>query len=247
MQFSSPIDPTSGLWDDYQDMAENPATSLDAMFVEVANLLADGERPSALITELDSDEIEPIFDTVDFLERAEATDSRLATWPDSVPANWIPIQVPAARVPESVVDASFYGDSCDVYPDIIICSTWNEWRVARLKVLGLIASAGNYAAKYQAMQTIQQMADGICASVPFSLGDRTALCQLYDAQVTYPTYPGRASSKEHQRTASAYGPWYLFAPFKQLIQVAMYLREGQRDWVRKQLFRLAFISDVTPA
>lgn len=247
MQFSIPIDETSGIWDDYDEMSRNPATLLDAMCIDVANLLAVADLPSALITDLDLDETEPSCDDFDLLVQAEVVDAKLATWPDCVPANWIPVQVPAYIVPKPIVDAGFYGDNCDVYPDIIICSTWNEWRVARLKVLGLIATNGDYASRYQAIETIQELVDGICASVSFSLGDRMKPEQLYEAQVSFPTVDGRPASKGHQKAAGAYGGWYLFAPFKEIMKLAMYLRDGQREWVMGQLFRMATNYGVKPS
>lgn len=247
IQFTSPLDETSGLWDDYEEMSYNPATLLDAMLIKVANLLPKADRPSAMITDLDPDEIELCDDGFEIGVQAEAVDAGLATWPKFVPASWIPIQVPADNVQQSALEAGFYGDECDIYPDIVVCSTWNEWRVARLKVLSLVASTGNDESRYQAMQTIQGLVDGICASVPFSLGDRVKPGQLYEAQIVYPTLPGRPMSEAHQRTASAYGGWYLFAPFKEIMKVAMYLREGQQEWVTGQLFRLATIYGVTPS
>ncbi len=246
MQFSSPLDETSGLWDDYEEMSRNPATLLDAMFVKVVNLLTKANRPSAVITDVDSDEIDLPNDGFDLIVQAKAVDATLATWPNFVPASWIPVQVKADNVQPSVLKAGFYGDSCDVYPDVIVCSTWNEWRVARLKVLSLIASAGNDETKLQAMQTIQRLVDGICASVPSTLGDRMKPGPLYEAQITYPTGSGKLVSKAHQTTASAYGGWYLFAPFKEIMKVAMYLRKGQQEWVSGQLRRLAISYDVIP-
>lgn len=250
MQFSSPIATSSGIWEDAEDLPQNPATLLDLVSVDVANLLATAKSSPPLVVDVTEDEDGRGYvlnESPDLLARAIAVDLKLAAWPNNVPSTWFPIQVPAYGVPQSVTDAGIYGDSCDIYPDIMICSTWNEWRVARLKVLGLNARHGSTATSAEAIATIQQLVDGICASIPFSLGSRTEPGPLYEMKVTYPTLKGRAMSKEHQKTSCAYGGWYLFAPFKETMNVGMYLREGQLEWLRGQLSRLAKMYDVKPA
>lgn len=243
MQFSSPVDGTSDILDDDEGVPQNPGTKLDLMCVEVANLLADAKR-AKLNPNNDGDGLS--MSAYDLLLKAQALDAKLASWPDFVPANWIPAQVPVEDVPISVVNTGFYGESCDVYLDIMVCNTWNEWRVARLMVLGLIARINHEPSKSQAIIKIQHLVDGICTAVPFSLGDRIEPGNLYEAQVYFPSLPGRPTSKEHQKTATAYGGWYLFAPFKETMNVGMHLRSGQREWLSGQLVRLAKIYDVVP-
>ena len=247
MQFSSPIDGTSDILDDDEGIPQNPGTLLDVMFVEVANLLAYAKTLPASPADVDFDRTDLLLDFADILIQARELDAKLATWPAFVPADWNPIPVSANDVPQSVISAGFYGESCDIYPDIMICSTWNEWRAARLMVLGLITRIGHPKSIHQAIETIQELVDGICASVPFSLGDRTEPGNLYEAKINYPSLPDGPISKAHQKTASAYGGWYLFAPFKETMKIGMYLRAGQRDWLSSQLMRLARMYDVVPA
>lgn len=216
------------------------------MLIDVANLLAIAKQTSSKIIELSSDEDEVTTDAFDLLMRAEVVDARLARWPDLIPSTWLPIQIPAQSILKSVIAAGLYGDSCDIYPDVMICSAWNEWRVARLRVLSLVAQLGSVEMEFQAMQTIQRLVDGICASIPFNFGDRTEPTPIYEAKTIYPSTNDCPMPKGHQNTASAYGGWYSFTPLREVCEVGRFLRKGQLDWVRGQLRRLAKMYDVIP-
>lgn len=250
MQFSSTVDTDSGLWDDLEDMPCNPSTLLDYLSVDVANLLATERSSPPLVVDItddDSDRLDDSDKPCDLVIRAKAVDSKLAAWPDTVPLPWIPCWIAEHEVPLEVVDAGIYNGGCDIYPDIMICSTWNEWRVARLKILRVIAQHGSKEILAQASTEIQQLVDGICASIPFSLGSRTEPGPLYEMKVTYPSLNGQPTSMEHHKTSCAYGGWYLFAPFQETMTLGAYLREGQLQWLRGQLLRLAKMYDVDPA
>ena len=149
----------------------------------------------------------------------------LATWPEVIPFSWNPIRVYAHAIPQDVIDAGLYGDSGDIYPDIISCSTWNDWRVARLKILALIARLDHGDSSIQAVATIQQLVDDTCASVPFSLGSRIKPATMYAADTSYPCAEGQAATKRHLQTAAALGGPYLFSQFKEVLNVAAYLRK----------------------
>lgn len=254
IHFSSPVDTTSGIWEeDLDDMPRNPATLLDLMSVEVADLLADAAHTPPKVFDLGDEEDESSNGANVLLERARAIEANLATWPEMLPAHWHPVGVLKNTIPQEVIDAGVYGDGCDIYPDIMICSTWNDWRVARLKVLRLIAklradSAPDWGENdVETIKKIRQLVDGICASIPFCLGSRTEPVPLYEAEVNYPGLDGRLDSKEHQKTAMAYGGWYLFSPFKETMTIGPYISKKQYGWLRLQLWRLAQMYDVKPA
>lgn len=191
-------------------MPRNPATLLDLMSVEVADLLADAAHTSPKVIDLSDEEDESSGCSDELLKRARAIDADLACWPQTLPLHWHPVRVFKDSIPQEVIDAGVYGDSCEVYPDIMICSTWNDWRVARLKVLHLIAKLSHVSsldrgeACAHVINEIQRLVDGICASVPFCLGSRTEPAPLYQAEVIYPGLKGRLDSKEHEKTASMY-------------------------------------------
>lgn len=234
-------------------MPRNPATLLDLMSVEVADLLADSAQTPPKVINLSDEEDESSNDANELLERAQAIDASLASWPETLPLHWYPVRVSKDTIPQEVIDAGIYEESCEIYPDIMVCSTWNDWRVARLKVLRLIAklrfvtSVDRGETGAQIIDEIQQLVDGICASVPYCLGSRTEPAPLYQADVIYPGLKGRLDSKEHQKTASAYGGWYLFSPFKETMQMGPYIGQGQQEWLQLQLWRLAKLYDIEPA
>ncbi|KAL8785632.1 MAG: hypothetical protein Q9195_008552 [Heterodermia aff. obscurata] len=227
---SSPIDPTATVWQDPADMPRNPGTILDLMSVEVANILAL-EKSDTLTRSLSS-----------FATMAKTAEHRLATWPDSVPQDWFPKRVARKMVPITVADAGLYGDGCDIYSDVLVCCTWNEWRSTRLKLLSLIVK---YEPNEESLAAIQHLADEICASFPFLLGDRKTPAPLYAVNVTYPSLEGQAVPTAHYQMAAGYGGWYMLEPLRQAIEIGMYLRQGQQQWIRSQGSRLANIYDVT--
>ena len=233
-------------------MPRNPATLLDLMTVEVAELLADATIAPCKVVDLDDEEDGSWKCTDELLERAQAVDAGLATWPETLPLHWHPVRVSKDTIPKEVIDAGAYRDSCEVYPDIMICSTWNDWRVARLKVLRLIARLQTVSAFSRGeagatiINEIQQLVDGVCASIPFCLGNRTEPAPFYEADVIYPGLEARLKSKEHQKTAMAYGGWYLFSPLKESRETGPYISKEQHEWLELQLWRLARIYDITP-
>jgi hypothetical protein len=117
----------------------------------------------------------------------EDADAHLATWPQSIPDSWHPVRV------QSSVESY---DGCDVYPDLIIMGHYNSWRCRRIK-LGF---------------AVQEMVDGICASVPFMIGDRKGPAALGEPGAKYPHLEGSPTSEAHYRAASAKGGWYLIGP-----------------------------------
>ena len=249
-------------------MPRNPATLLDLISVEVADLLADathmlpkvfavGEEeryhndiPYPETTLVSGNRSRVLMD--ELLERAQVLDADLASWPDMLPLHWSPVRALAHAIPQEVIDAGIWEDNCDIYPDVIICSTWNDWRVARLRVLRLIAElclanqVERGETRAQTIAIIRQLVDDICASVPFCLGSRTDAVPLYQAEVIYPGIKGRLNSREHAITARAYGGWYLFSPFKETMQLEAYISKAQREWLQAQLLRLAKLYDVKP-
>lgn len=151
----------------------------------------------------------------------EKADAHLATWPQSIPESWHPVRV------ESSIESY---DGCDVYPDLTIMRMYNQWRCVRIKAGG----------------AIQEMVDGICASVPFAVGDRTKAAPLYQPGANYPHLEGVPTSEQHYRAASSVGGWYLLGPLMLVLSLKTRLREGQREWVLGQMGRVARIYEIKP-
>ena len=236
MHTATPIDTSSVVWEDPLDMPQNPATVLNLISVEVANVLA--LEKSILSEENSNATVETLSNVV---EVAKTADARLATWPNFVPAGWLPKRVPMATVPESVTRAGVYGDGFDIYPDVLVCCTWNFWRSARLRLLALIT---RYEFNEEAIASIQELADGVCGTVPFILGDRTAPTAMFAADVAYPSMEGQAVPPGHHQLAAGFGGWYITTPIHRVLILGMYLREGQEAWLQRQGQRLGRIYDI---
>lgn len=237
IQFACRIDTTHPVWRGDDEIPHNPATVLDSMSIEVANILnrevstdlSVAENPAYLL-ELD-----------DLLQQAKTIDDRLASWTNVIPDDWFPVSIPAKEIPQSVRDAGIYANSCDIYPDIMVAITWNDWRWTRMRILALLA---RYEDDPQIKTTIQSLADEVCASIPFCFGDRTYFMPMHASKSIYPSVEGQPLPKSHRQNAAAFGGWYMFTPLKETVQMAKYLRKGQAEWIRAQMKRLAKIYEV---
>ena len=96
----------SGIWE--EDLDDMP-TLLDLMSVGVADLLADTARIPSNIIDLGGEEDESVNGTAELLERAQAIDAVLSSWPETLPLHWCPVRV--FKVPQEVIEAGIYGDS----------------------------------------------------------------------------------------------------------------------------------------
>ena len=231
------LDPA--VWQDPEDMPQNPATLLDLLSVEVANVIA--LEDSTLIK---ADSKANTGASADIVRIAKEIDIRFKAWPKAIPLEWFPKGALREHVPTSVADAGFYGECCDIYPDVMICRTWNDWRSTRLKLLSLIAK---HDPDEQTLASIQELADGVCASFPFILGDRTSPAPIYAADVSYPSLEGHQVTPSHHRLACCYGGWWLHTPLNSVLNIGSYLRAGQLDWIKLQGQRLARVYDVIDA
>ncbi len=88
------------------------------------------------------------------------------------------------------------------------------------------------------------MADDICASIPFSLGDKIKPGLLGDKRVHYPHVPGKEVPNSHYHMAPAMAGFWLPGPLQTLMGLKIGLREGQKQWIGGQLMRLAHIYNI---
>ena len=250
--FATPVDTTSSIWQDFDPISHNPATLLDQISLEIPNLMLAAfpkrfkNQGRQGLTSLPDSISERIADTI---AKALAIDSKLSTWPAATPPMWTPVRLSTKDIPKSIVTrGGVYQDHCDVYPDVIVCSTWNSYRISRLKVLTVIVqlSSSSSAESAPAIEKLQELADDICASVPFCMGNRISPAPIYSMEAEYPTLDGRPAKENHHRTAAAFGGWYLFSPMKEVMEVGKWLRPGQMAWMGTQLQRLATVYDVEP-
>lgn len=197
-----------------------------------------------------------LLDTV--LEMARVVDSKMQEWAASVPESWLPSAVTELDCPPDIPrDVFVYGDRIDLYEDVNISNIWNSYRMHRIMVLSIVLSCLSRKAKVThalamddaqwamtALQSIQQLTDDLCASVPFNLGTRTrgGTCDRPEAE--YPYRKGSAKfSMALRQAAASLGGWYMIDPLGTAMR-APGLREGQGRWMRGQIMRIARLYNV---
>ncbi|KAL3424404.1 White-opaque regulator 1-like protein 1 [Phlyctema vagabunda] len=252
IQSSQPVPPVVTPWKDVAvNSPKNAAERVDEIDFKVANILALAatELPKIDATsKAGSEALQRLLDA------AEDIDTELAAWASSVPESWAPIVVSGPQaIPASVKTAGLYGDSCAIYSHILIANTLNRYRCFRSRLNSLIITCH---IKFQtqcsptktakSLEIIQQMVDGICSSVPFYLGDRTARGRL-DVTIHYPQIPHQPLPEKHLLAAPTLGGWFLIARLKDALSLNCSLRQGQHEWIRGQMGRLIRIYGIEPS
>ncbi|KAL9591325.1 MAG: hypothetical protein Q9179_007837, partial [Wetmoreana sp. 5 TL-2023] len=237
---SMPVDGTLEIWDDPEQMPNNPATLLDGICLEAANVLAAAANNKSAC------EMHALYDeTVSaILFRAEAVEAKFAAWPTHVPIEWWPIPLPRELIPREILVAGFHGDYCDMYPDTSVCATWNNFRTVRLRILCLIADYDSTESKFKTVLRIRAIADDILVSLPFMLGSKSEAAGMYDTDFVYPSCPGQSVSMSHYQTAAAFGGLTLYVPLTAIFAFTRYLRGDQIQFATQQLRRLGVLYDV---
>lgn len=118
------------------------------------------------------------------LEKAKAVDDDLRQWSKTIRDSWKFRTVHGDRVsrhPEK------YWKYVHVYNNMWICRVWNQFRTARIKLQATLLQLMSWAhyshgtnfvsSDRQARECIQAMADDVCASVPYCLGEHAPLEQ----------------------------------------------------------------------
>jgi len=187
---------------------------------------------------------------LDIYKEAMDIDSRFYSWSQSIPDSWVPIRV--FRDDDMSPGLQFYQDYCDIYSTLFLTSIWNKLRISQIEVnLTMLSclselppTTSNSENQDVCRQIIQQLADDICASVPFYLGDRMKPGRTGDGCVQYPRAPGRLPVKDHYHTGPTMGGWSLLLPLGKLLKMKIPLREGQRGWIAGQMARTTRIYNI---
>ena len=245
---TEPVPLNVSKWTDMtQDVPKTPGYRLDDLNIEVANL-------QALVLRLNSDTTVHHLSILGILKKATELDLRLLAWTSTVPDNWPPTRVSGLEcIPQSVRDAGLYQDHCDIYKSIFIASTFNSHRSSRIKLqLTILAclkhlNSGNFnTAAVRALEIIQELADTICASIPYHLGDRMTVGRIDDKTMQYPHNAGLSVPNDHHIAAAALGGWMLTARLSELLSPRVPLRVGQRQWIAGQMQRVMKIYVIQP-
>jgi len=204
------------------------------------------------------------------LEGLADMDKEFSTWYDELPGDCLPLFLMGDDVPDSLRNAGVYRGVCSVYRDLQVANLLNVWRYRRLMLLHELrecrarlwpktCGSGIDATK-ATDDTVQWLADGICESVPFFLGDYTdVVSPVLNSGLTFPTVTNEdwtvpVSIDDHARHATGAGGWLILTSLTNLCRFSKLhdesqpkaLREGQLHWIRDQLRRIQYVEIQTP-
>jgi hypothetical protein len=179
------------------------------------------------------------------LDTARQLDQRLLDWLTTVPT-WMPCRVFGLEcVPQTVRNAGTYQDYCDIYRNVFVADQLNSQRCSRIRIhssfltcLPSLEAEDLNALSVMSQGVIQDLADDICACVPFYLGDRVDFTRFDDKTAKYPHIDGVSVPDSHHSEAAAYAGWFLTGRLAELLSVQLPLRDGQRQWIGGQIQRL---------
>lgn len=262
---------------DTMAVPENPSSALDAIGASVAELQASYTQ---FVTQGGSKtSLKRVLK--EWMADAKRVDAELLAWAGNVPDNWRPVRLISGRDFDSSIPT--YQSVCEVYPSCQIASIWNLWRVQRLLVAKIILGSlngfsdlsrfgfahgqffGDPTYFINCQQTLQEVVDSVCYSIPFYLGNRTtrsSLTDFTDPTVLLPShysledrtrldrdgFDAGISRDDHRRHVIAQGAWRAMHPLSRLLTffledhgevIASFLRPGQREWIRDQFLRVA--------
>ncbi|RAQ50770.1 hypothetical protein AFGD_002749 [Aspergillus flavus] len=255
---------------------ENPSAALDAIGASVAELQASYTEFLTQGGSATSLKCVP----KEWMAAAKRVDAELLAWAENVPDHWRPVRLISGRD----IDLSIptYQSICEVYPSCQIASIWNLWRFQRLLLakitlgsLNAFSDLSRFGLAYgqfvgdptdfvNCQQTLQEVVDSVCHSIPFHLGNRispSSLADFTDPTVLLPSYNALVdgtpldrevfdgiSRDDHRRHVIAQGPWRAMHPLSRLLAlfsedhgevIASLLRPGQREWICNQFLRVA--------
>ena len=271
---------------DIMTVPANPSSALDAIMASVVELQASYTQLAAQGSSTPS---LPQFWT-EWRTQAQRIDEQLLAWARNVPDHWQPLQLTSEDIDPSI---SAYRSVCEVYPSCQIASIWNLWHVQRVLLakitlgsLNMFSNLGQVEPDCDQLpdeiedfvrctQTIQEMLDSVCYSIPFYLGNRTTrstMADFTDPAISFPSYHSLASGDkrrrsrenhdsmmsrdEHRRHAIAQGPWRAMHPLSRLLTlffedqgqvIASCLRAGQHEWISEQFLRIATLLHLPSA
>ena len=189
----------------------------------------------------------------ELMEAARNLDQQIAAWALEVPESW---DCEIISVCETTMDnprtAEFYPGPIYEYCDMWVATLWNKYRIGRIFCQSIILNCLERLVQpwkqpatpafEAATNILQEMADGICSTVPFLLG--------YDAlpesprSTTSPTLGLDRGSKT--RSAKAIGGYALIWDLK-IVHSVIWISKDQREWIRGRLETIKYKQGVQPA
>ncbi|KAK5938615.1 hypothetical protein PMZ80_008805 [Knufia obscura] len=161
-------------------------------------------------------------------------DKQFAAWYNDLPDDCLPMLLRGNDMPESIREGGTYQDMCGVYKDLQVAKMLNVYRSRRLMLLQELREYSHPHHKKWAPvidETIQWLADGVCESVPFFLGNYAdTMPSIPGPGLVFPsaTKEGRsfpASPRDRARRATGAGAWLISAPLTNLHSLSQ-----PREW-----------------
>lgn len=183
-------------------------------------------------------------------------------WYDNLPSDCLPQYLPTQDIPHQIQAAGVYRGMCSVYTDLQVANTLNSWRfqnimllqeLREIKLHSLDDLDADFCNAINSLNIqIQDLTDGICASVPFFLGDYDQpMAPLPVGEIKFPllvTEDGTLPTdpRSHSRHATGAGGWFILMPLAKICAMAdtninecpIMLRADQVDWMKGQLRRI---------
>ncbi|KAF3390395.1 hypothetical protein F1880_009105 [Penicillium rolfsii] len=237
----NPMVPTPQVWPLFQCTNTNPSPRvlLSSATSELVNLRHAWELMMA--SPAQETEATTIF------AKANEIDIQLVSWSYRVPEHWMP--VPATIIPQTVRNAGLWRGRCDCYSDMWIAVTWNTYRDCRillqsimLSCLRILSSQDSDGRRVSSLQkTIREIADDICATVPFFLGSQVESIRMKFGLVEYPYTETKPVTLTHKQSAPLMGAWHVFPFLRNLQNAELGLPLEQRGWLKEQMERILAI------
>ncbi|KAL8969247.1 MAG: hypothetical protein Q9197_004439 [Variospora fuerteventurae] len=244
IQTSAPFSKTLADLDSLRPSSfENVASRLTSLSAQASDLLAFANPTLRNRNELPShDQLTAILD------HATKVEAQLSAWPESVPNDWWwKSSNTFNTMPSHERKLYVYNRRVDIYPDIWVASVWNSYRSTMLLIQSTILQTLGFlnppplsrpaARIVTAINTVQDLVDDICGSVPLNLGTKTFGGPADRAEVRYPDDGVTMPSSDYRKSAASLGGWFLLEPLKTAAS-AISLREGQKEWILRQIERI---------
>lgn len=250
IQTASPFGKTSADLDSMRpDAFETAASRLTSLSAKLSDLTAYAYPILKNRAQFPSQE-----QLMSILDYAGDVEAQLSTWPDTVPDDWHwrPSHT-FDSLPSQESKLYVYNRRVDIYHDIWVASIWNSYRGTMLMIqyltlqsLGMLNPPPLSAFAYRivtAINKVQELVDDICGSVPFNLGTKTFGGPSDRSEVRYPDDGIHKASSDYRKSAAGLGGWFIIDPLK-IAAKAISLREGQQDWMLKQIERIQRIYTI---
>lgn len=236
---------------------DKPSLRLDSIMAQMANLLHDAQgsvpantHPCTSAACSPSGEAASHMNHQILLDRCLRLNNAFDEWQENLPESWRPSRnAQPLSIHHAIREAGLYNGLCDVYTSPAVANFQNQWRNNKILVLRLIKHCYLHLASSPTPSDlesdldfvasiddeIQLLIDGICASVPFILGSRTAIVLPHE-DAEYPPVPSQLrqsaeyidsngqvvpmTNQLHSKLAAATGGWFLLLPLTAILSYA---------------------------